>query len=478
MSSLETGSTEISRQRKRTLLWTVAAYSFMILTAIVIFLLIKSRGETLTAPPAASGESAPHLTSGHSDVLLQLLIALAAVIITGQILAKIFSYLNQPPVIGEVLAGILLGPSLLGQQASALVLPPSVAPFLGVIAQLGVILYMFTVGLELNPGLLKHRAHATVATSHASIIAPFILGSFLALYLYPRLSNSGVPFTSFALFMGVAMSITAFPVLARILTDRGLHRTDLGVVALSCAATDDVTAWCLLAFVVGVAKAQVGEALMVSIKALVFIAIMFLLLRPVLKRLASHADADRLPRSAVAFVLIALLLSALATESIGIHAIFGAFLLGVIIPSDSAVARSFIRQLEHIVTILFLPAFFAFTGMRTRIDLLHGLDQWLICGLIILVATLGKFGGSFIAARLTGLGWRASAALGTLMNTRGLMELIVLNIGLELRVISPILFSMMILMALASTIAASPVLSLLIPQTRPVDENASHLPPG
>src|SRR2546430_7533494 len=180
------------------------------------------------------------------------------------ILAKGFSYLGQPAVIGEVIAGIVLGPSFLGSDASALFLPLTVAPFLGVIAQLGVLLYMFTVGLELHPDLMRQRVHATVAISHTSILVPFMLGVLLALHLYPRLSSSDVPFTSFALFLGVAMSITAFPVLARILTDRRMSRTELGVIALSCAATDDVTAWCLLAFVVGVAQAQVGAGLVVA----------------------------------------------------------------------------------------------------------------------------------------------------------------------------------------------------------------------
>ena len=270
------------------------------------------------------------------------------------------------------------------------------------------------------------------------------------------------------------MSITAFPVLARILTDRGMTRTELGVVALGCAATDDVTAWCLLAFVVGVAKAQVGQGLLVTAGALGYIAFMLLVARPLLRRMAARWVMEPLPRGAVAVVFVALLLSALATEAIGIHAIFGAFLLGAVIPHDSAVARTFTRQLEHLVTVLLLPAFFAFTGMRTRIDLVSGLDQWLICALIILVATLGKFGGTLVAARLTGLGWRAAAALGTLMNTRGLMELIVLNIGLDLRVISPTLFAMMVVMALVTTMATAPVLRWLLPQTAsaPTPESA------
>jgi len=220
------------------------------------------------------------------------LVALTVVIVTELFLGRLFSRLGQPPVIGEVVAGIMLGPSFLGPRASALFLPPTVAPSLGVIAQLGVILYMFIVGLELNGDLLRRRAHATVATSHASILAPFLLGALLALGLYPRLSSRDVPFTSFALFLGVAMSIAAFPVLARILADLGMTCTELGVIALSCAATDDVTAWCLLAFVVGVAKAQVGAGLVTAAETAAYIALMVLLVRPILGRLAARWETE------------------------------------------------------------------------------------------------------------------------------------------------------------------------------------------
>jgi len=459
----KTTGAEVKPFSRQPLVWTTVGYILMILGAIGVFLLIRGYGVTLIAPPGAPAASPAETSTTGVNVFLHVLIALTAVIITGLILAKIFAYLGQPPVIGEVVAGIVLGPSLLGPKVSALILPPSVAPFLGVIAQLGVLLYMFIVGLELRADLIRHRVHATVATSHASILAPLLLGSLLALSLYPRLSSRDVSFTSFALFMGVAMSITAFPVLARILTDRQMNRTELGMIALSCAATDDVTAWCLLAFVVGVAKAQVGEGLVVVAETLAYIALMILLIRPILRNVVARWNMERLPRSAVAFVFVALLISALATEYIGIHAIFGAFLLGALIPQDSTVARVFTRQLEPVVTVLLLPAFFALTGMRTRIDLVSGVDQWLICSLIILVAIVGKFGGTLLAARLTGLDWRNSMALGTLMNTRGLMELIVLNVGLDLKVISPTLFSMMVLMALVTTMATSPVLLFLIP---------------
>lgn len=308
--------------------------------------------------------------SAHaSDIFLHVLIALTAIIILGRILARLFAYLGQPAVIGEVVAGILLGPSLLGTRLSSLILPTSAASYLEVIAKLGVVLYMFLVGLELNPALIKSRSRAIIGTSQASIITPFVLGVALALFVYPRLSNSDVSFTNFALFMGVAMSITAFPVLARILGDFGTARTRLGTVALSCAAVNDVTAWCLLALVVGVAEAQAGSAVFIVIGAVVYIAFMFLVVRPGLERVTQRWAIDHYSRGLVAVIFVALLLSAVTAQAIGIHAIFGAFVIGAI-PHDSAVARSLSHQLKNLVTILLLPAFFAFTGMRTRIDLL------------------------------------------------------------------------------------------------------------
>jgi Kef-type K+ transport system membrane component KefB len=449
-----------------------AAYAAMLVAAVGLFLAIDHWGASLQAPASMASATAQMQTAAaaqHSDVLFHVLIALAAVIVTGRLLSQILARFQQPPVIGEVLAGILLGPSLLGRispELSAYVLPQSAAPYLGIVAELGVVLYMFLVGLELNAGLLRDRAHATVAISHASIVLPFLLGAGLALALYPRMSTSDVRFTSFALFLGVAMSITAFPVLARILTDRRMAKTDLGAMALSCAATDDVTAWCLLALVVGVAQAKIAAALVVISAALAYIAVMFVIVRPIVARFANSRQTTHLTPAVTAMVLAGMLLSALTTQWIGIHAIFGAFLCGAMIPHDSLMARELTNKLEDLVTILLLPAFFALTGMRTQIGLVSGLDAWLVCGVVILVATLGKFGGTVGAARLTGLGWRESAALGVLMNTRGLMELIVLNIGLDLGVISPTLFAMLVLMAIVTTMATTPILSWLVPAQR------------
>jgi Kef-type K+ transport system membrane component KefB len=345
----------------------------------------------------------------------------------------------------------------------AFLLPKDAAAYLGIIAQLGAILYMFIVGLELNTGQLRSIAHSVLAVSNTSIVLPFVLGAALALWLYPMFSSSAVPFTSFALFVGVAMAITAFPVLARILTDRGLERTSVGVTALGAAAVGDVAAWCLLALVVGVAKAEMSAALMVVFLAVVFVATMLFVVRPVVAAYVRRMGDSSPSRGTIAVVIIGVLLAALATEAIGIHAVFGAFLLGALIPHDSRLARDIGRKLTDVVTVLLLPAFFAFTGLRTQVGLVSSGAEWAACVVIVAVATIGKFGGAMIAARLTGQGWREAATVGSLMNTRGLMELIVLNIGLDLGVISPTLFAMMVIMALVTTMMTAPLLNFLMP---------------
>jgi Kef-type K+ transport system membrane component KefB len=451
---------------------TIAGYAVMLLVAIGLFFVVRSYGETLPAPVSEVNSATPAdaATVVVSHPLLHLLLALLAVIAVGRALATVFAYVGQPPVIGEVLGGICLGPSLLGRvwpEASAFVLPPSVAPSLSVVAQLGVILYMFVVGLHLNAGMLRKQGHVTLAISHASIVVPFSLGAILALWLYPMLAPGGVSFTAFALFLSVSMSITAFPVLARILTDRALHKTELGVIALACAAVDDVSAWCLLALVVGVVQSKVEQAMLVTLLAVAYVVVMFWIVRPLVTRAVARYCPEGLTTGAFGMILGGMLLSALATEAIGIHAIFGAFLFGAALPHDGRIANELTDKMERLVTTLLLPAFFAFVGMRTEIGLLNGPEQWLVCLAIIAVATLGKFGGTLGAARWSGLGWRDSASLGILMNTRGLMELIVLNVGLDLGVISPTLFAMMVLMAIVTTVATSPILRALMREAEP-----------
>lgn len=446
----------------------IAAYAAMVFATAAGFELVRRLGGGLVAPPPDAGAPRPgsaHAMAGHApvDTLLHVLLALAVVITAARAMGALFRRLQQPPVIGEVLVGILLGPSLFGRvapAAHAYLMPAAVAPYLGVLAQVGVIFYMFLVGLELDPALWRQRGAVAVAISHGGILAPFLLGSALALLLYPLYSTSAVPFTVFALFIGASLSVTAFPVLARILADRGIQRSRLGLLAVTSAAAADATAWCLLAVVASIAGAH-GSGLGTVGLTVLYVALMWFVARPfaqwILRRRAGHG----IGQGTVAFVFVALLLSSLATEYIGIHALFGAFLLGAILPHDGALAHGLRERLEDVVAVLLLPAFFAFVGMRTQIGLVDGAAQWALCGLIIAVASVGKGGGTAVAARLAGLPWRESISLGVLMNTRGLMELVVLNLGLDLGILSPTIFAMMVVMALATTMATPPLLSLL-----------------
>ncbi len=413
-----------------------------------------------TAAALPSVKAAPKAPTAH--VFRNVLIALVAILVAARVSGSLFVRIGQPRVIGEVIAGLVLGPSCLGRvwpDATEYLLPPAIAPLLGVLAQLGVVLYMFLVGLELNFDSIRSRGREALLVSHASIAVPFVLGAALALFLYEPLAGPGIPFTTFALFLGVAMSITALPVLARIIADRGLAGTRTGVMALACAAADDATAWCLLAVVVGLVGTQLTAAMLTWFLAALFVAGMFLFVRPLLAKWLK-TDVPTAPSpAAVAMVLLGVLVASLTTDTIGIHAIFGAFLLGAIIPHDSGIAEALQGKLEDVVRVLLLPAFFALTGMRTKIGLLDGTDQWLLCGAIVLVATVGKLGGTMLAARYCGLGWRTSAELGALMNTRGLMEIIVLDLGLQLGVITPPLFAMMVVMAIATTLMTGPLLT-------------------
>ncbi len=398
-------------------------------------------------------------------LVLQITVVLGVCRLVGSIFLKI----QQPRVVGEMFAGIMLGPSLLGllaPQFSAYLFPPSSLGFLSALSQVGVIIFMFLVGLGINPKELKSHGHAAVLTSHVSITAPFVLASFLAIYLYPRLSDDSVPFISFALFMGAAMSITAFPVLARILTERNLLQSRLGTVAIACAAVDDVTGWCILAYIVLLIRSNSsGNPIWLTVGGLIaFALIMIYGVQRLLRRFeTSYRGRNQLSDNAMALMMLLALGAALCTEWLGIHLLFGSFLMGAIMPKEQKFVRYVLDRFEPIVVTLLLPLFFAFTGLRTNVGLVKGPEMWMYCGLIILVATLGKLGGSMLASWWTGMPAREAAGLGTLMNTRGLMELVILNIGLDIKVISPALFSMMVLMALATTFMTSPVLQAICP---------------
>ncbi|RYD27927.1 MAG: cation/H(+) antiporter [Verrucomicrobiaceae bacterium] len=419
------------------------------------------------APPASAVQAMfsgikEHFESPLSHLFLQLVVIITASRIAG----KIFTLCGQPSVVGEMAAGILLGPSLFGWLAPDLfhtVFPVSSFNTLKLLSQVGVCLFMFSVGMELNVAHVREKAHTAVVVSHASIVFPYLLGVILAWFLYTDLAAPGTAFLPFALFMGISMSITAFPVLARILQDRGMSRSFLGSTAITCAAVDDVTAWCILAFVVAIAGAAslAGSAMNLVLVA-VFIALMLLVVKPGLpKWLGARQLRDENPsKDTLAIVICVVVASGLFTEVIGIHALFGAFLAGAIMPDVAGFRHKLAVRIENFSSVLLLPLFFAFTGLRTQVGLLNDWQGWLLCLGIIGVATVGKLGGSAVTARLTGMSWSDSLQLGALMNTRGLMELIALNIGYDLGILPPRIFTMLVIMALATTMLTGPLLTL------------------
>lgn len=395
-------------------------------------------------------------------LILQIVVIVGVARLAGAAVAR----LGQPRVIGEIVGGLLLGPSLLGRLApelSASLFPPASLGFVNALAQFGLLLFMFLVGLELDPSQLRRRAHVAVITSHASITLPFLLGVLLSLAVFTRLAPTGVGFTPFALFMGAAMSVTAFPVLARILSDRGMTGTALGAMAIACAAVDDVTAWCILAAVVLVANAGNAASLVFTFGGtVVYVLAMVTLGRRLLAWLAERA-AQRSgdTQGILAAVLLVTLGSAWITERLGIHAVFGAFFVGALMPRKTGIGQSLIDRLHDVMVVLLLPLFFVFTGLRTTLTLISGGALWGICAIVIFVAVAGKLAGSAIAARATGMLWRDALSLGALMNTRGLMELVILNVGLDIGVLSPTLFAMMVVMALVTTAMTTPLLDAL-----------------
>ena len=466
---------------------TVKLYLLITSLAVLgIFALLNLGGE-LAPPPAPAGVATPTAPSmaahpaasegflaGATGALFQnsasglsrLFLQLFVIIVVSSIFGGLFTRIGQPAVVGEMMAGILLGPSLLGwvaPQAFGFLFAASTLEPLRLLSQIGVCLFMFAVGMELDVSQLKRQVQTAIVVSHSSIVIPYLLGVALALFLYSSLAHSGASFTAFALFMGISMSITAFPVLVRILKDRRLFQTSLGATATACAAVDDVTAWTILAFVVAIARAgNLSAATFSFALVLLFVGLMLALVRPAFRRLIGD-EALKLPepdKRTLAIVLAVVVASAFSTETIGIHALFGAFLAGVIMPRTSDFREKLAVRVENISSVLFLPVFFAFTGLRTQVGLLNTGYDWAICGIIIGVASLGKLGGSALAARLTGMDGRTSLQLGALMNTRGLMELIALNIGYDLGILSQRIFAMLVIMALVTTMLTGPLLTL------------------
>lgn len=432
-------------------------------------------GAQLEAPELLRGEKTSQgawkdftSTLFHSlqHPLAILLAQIVTIIIAARIMGWICIKIKQPVVIGEMLAGIILGPSLLGlyfPEFSHKLFPVESLSNLQFLSQIGLILFMFIIGMELDLNVLRNKAHDAVVISHASIVIPFTLGISLAYFLYLFHPPTNVEFLSYSLFIGISMSITAFPVLARIIQERGLQKSKLGAMAITCAAADDITAWCILAVVIAIVKAgDFASALYTIGLAVAYVLIMIKIVRPFLMRVGEvKGSKEALSKPVVAIFFIVLLLSAYATEVIGIHALFGAFMAGAIMPEGSRFRTAFIEKIEDVSTLLLLPLFFVYTGLRTQIGLLNDPQLWMITVGIILVAVIGKFAGSTLAARFVGQSWKDSLSIGALMNTRGLMELIVLNIGYDLGVLSAELFSMMVVMALVTTFMTGPSLDLI-----------------
>ncbi len=417
-----------------------------------------------------NGSSWDNFSEAFKTNLHHPLALLLAQIVTIILVARLFGWIcmkiKQPTVIGEMIAGIVLGPSLLGMyfpEFSAFLFPKESLGNLQFLSQIGLILFMYIVGMELDLSVLRKKAHDAVVISHASIIIPFALGIGLSYYIYHEFAPNGIQFTSFALFIAISMSITAFPVLARIVQERNLQKTKLGTIVITCAAADDITAWCILAAVIAIVKAgSFASSIYVILMAIAYVFLMIKIVRPFLKRIGDlQAGKNTINKPMVAIFFLTLILSAYTTEVIGIHALFGAFMAGAIMPENTKFRTLFIDKIEDVALVLLLPLFFVFTGLRTQIGLLNDGHLWMITGFIILTAVTGKFAGSALTAKFLGINWKESLTIGALMNTRGLMELIVLNIGYDLGVLSPEIFAMLVIMALFTTFMTGPALDLI-----------------
>ena len=442
-------------------------------TALIYWIIKKGKHLEVSKKIAVSGvengswnDFVASMQHNFQDPLAILLAQIVTIILVARFFGWVFKKIGQPSVIGEIIAGIVLGPSLLGMyfpDFSAALFPVESLGNLKFLSQIGLILFMFVIGMELDLKVLKNKANEAVVISHASIVIPFALGIGLAYFVYNRFAPEGVKFLSFSLFMGIAMSITAFPVLARIVQERGIHKTRLGAIVITCAAADDITAWCILAVVIAIVKAGtfVSSLYIISL-ALIYVVAMLFIVKPFLKRIGDlYGSKDSIIKPVVAIFFLVLILSSYATEVIGIHALFGAFMAGAIMPDVPKFRTIFIDKVEDVSVILLLPLFFVFTGLKTEIGLINDPYLWKVTGFIILVAVVGKFLGSALAAKFVGQNWRDSLTIGALMNTRGLMELIVLNIGLELKVLTPEVFTMMVIMALVTTFMTGPALDLI-----------------
>jgi Kef-type K+ transport system membrane component KefB len=458
------------KNHKNTIFYFVVTGGF---TALIYWILKIGKsleiGKNFIRPVTENGhwnDFIASLTLNLHHPLAILLAQIITIILVARFFGWVFRKIGQPSVIGEIIAGIVLGPSLLGlyfPEFSIVLFPIESLGNLQFLSQIGLILFMFVIGMELDLKVLRNRAKEAVVISHASIVIPFALGIGLAYFVYFKFAPEGVAFLPFALFMGISMSITAFPVLARIVQERGIHKTKLGAIVITCAAADDITAWCILAAVIAIVKAGTFvSSLYVIGLAFSYVIVMLFVVKPFLKKIGElYGTKDKLNKPVVAIFFLTLIISSYTTEIIGIHALFGAFMTGVIMPDITKFRNLFIEKVEDVSVILLLPLFFVYTGLRTEIGLINDPFLWKVTGFIILVAVIGKFFGSALAAKFVGQNWRDSLTIGALMNTRGLMELVVLNIGLDLKVLTPEVFTMMVIMALVTTSMTGPALNII-----------------
>jgi Kef-type K+ transport system membrane component KefB len=396
-----------------------------------------------------------------------LLLQIAVILGACRLLTPVFARLGQPAVIAEMTAGLLLGPSGFGWLApglSTLLFPEESLPTLALLSQVGLVLFIFLIGWRLDVAHLRSIGRVALVTSLVSIVVPFSLGSSIAAVAWYRYAPTGVDAVPFALFMGTAMSITAFPVLVRILMDRQLLTTTIGTLAVACAAFDDAVGWLILAAITAIVRAgSLADAGLPLLGLSVYAIVMVGIVRPMLAGFVGRTGGTfgKTP-SDLAVMLVTVVASAYATDALGVHALFGAFFAGIIMPRAADAERVFTDRIEPLTTALLLPLFFASSGLRTSVPLIN---EWALVGqtvLILVVAIAGKGIGSTVAARVMGMPWADAFLIGILLNTRGLVELVVLNIGLDLGILSPVLFSMMVIMAFATTFATSPLLSLVV----------------
>lgn len=459
-------------------LWDVASEKALSATSEQAVSSATVSEHTSSAPYALFTQS---LFEGLHHPVAVLLLQIISILVAVRIFSWLFKYLGQPGVIGEIVAGIVLGPSVLGHffpETFGFLFSDSSLESLNILSQIGLILFMFIIGMELDLSILRKKGSQTLVISHASIIVPFFLGTVLAWQVYPEFGAGHTTFVPFALFIGISVSITAFPVLARIIQERNLGKTPMGMLAIASAANNDITAWCLLAAIIAIAKAgSVASAGFTLLCVIVYVLFMFGLVRPFMRKLGEiYNSQEIISKPLVAFIFLVLILSSYITEVLGVHALFGAFVAGVIMPSNLSFRRIMTEKVEDVALVLFLPLFFVFTGLRTEIGALNTPHLWGVCALFVAVSIVGKLAGAAFSARFVGESWRDSLSIGVLMNTRGLMELIVLNIGYEMGILPASIYVIFVIMALFTTFMATPTLMLidrLFPHREPVQAKPS-----